>query len=441
MCNKKLIFINNLLNYQQVDSILPTIRSELKKDFVPNFVNHIRSRDDLISHCTPLSKILFYPDNLQKIVLIWDGTYIFIEKSSQHYFQKLTYNSHKKRNYIKPMIIVTTDGTIVCVLGPFKAVENDAKMTKKILMKDIPALQNLQKEDVMIVDRGFRDCVTNFKNFGFLVEIPSSKTSTEQLSVIEANKARLITKVRYEVERINGMIKNRFKIFANVWESYSIPHLMDDLTIASAFLNKFHTRRRVNENAEEIGREMLARLHKKNILSQITGNFHFKSMIKHKQYEPFNSFEIFPQLTMNDLEAIAFGSYQIQQAKLYAYEHIKACNNIFELFVFPEEITRKYWIKIGNENIANPVLILSFIKSRFIKIIKHETFVLFDRNGSTREAIGGYCCSCKIGLRTIGCCSHTMTILYYLGFAHRNGGTSKVAKHLDNVFSDFESDE
>lgn len=401
-------------------------------------INQIRSREDLISHCTLLSQKLFYPENPQKVILIWDGTYIYIEKSAQHKFQKNTYNSHKKRNYVKPMMIVTTGGTIVCAIGPFKAIENDATITKKILLKDVPALQNLQAEDVMIVDRGFRDCRIEFQNCGFLVEIPASEPSNKQLSVLDANKARLITKVRYEVERLNGLVKTRFKIFANVWKSLSVPHLMDDFTIACALLNKFHTKRSYNSNSEDIGNKMLALLHQKNELHGIISKSYFKSLLTKKEYTIFNSFHDFPELTMDDLHSISFGCYQVKQAMLYAYDHMEMNNNQFQLFVFSEHIAKNYCSAI--QGVTDPLLLLLNIGSRFVSGRRYKTFLLFDRSYVGKEAIKGYCCNCKIGLRVVGCCSHVMTILYYLGYAVRNGGVVQKAKHLDRVFEDFQDD-
>ncbi len=32
------------------------------------------------------------------------------------------------------------------------------------------------------------------------------------------------------------------------------------------------------------------------------------------------------------------------------------------------------------------------------------------------SSILGYCCSCTPGLRTVGCCSHVATLIWYLGF-------------------------
>lgn len=96
------------------------VRASLLSDSAPEYVNHARSREDLLSRCSRLSRKIFLQDNDGGIVVIWDATYIYVEKSLNHQFQKQTYNSQKKRNYVKPMVCVASDGTIICVVGPFK---------------------------------------------------------------------------------------------------------------------------------------------------------------------------------------------------------------------------------------------------------------------------------------------------------------------------------
>lgn len=72
------------------------------------------NRDELVAHKSNTSRILFdgENDNMNTAHLILDGTYIYLEKSSNHRFQKDSYNTHKKRNYMKIMMGVLTDGTI-----------------------------------------------------------------------------------------------------------------------------------------------------------------------------------------------------------------------------------------------------------------------------------------------------------------------------------------
>lgn len=109
------------------------VRYVLKQKLVPRYVNFEMTRDELLSHKSESSRVLFDDgDNPNSVHVILDGTYIYLEKSTNHRFQKDSYNSHKKKNYVKIMMGVLTNGRILFVLGPFKATENDAQITEKI---------------------------------------------------------------------------------------------------------------------------------------------------------------------------------------------------------------------------------------------------------------------------------------------------------------------
>ena len=56
-----------------------------------------------------MSKLLF-EINESAIVTVWDGTYVYIEKSSNYSFSKQSYSMHKGCPLLKMMMIVSTSG-------------------------------------------------------------------------------------------------------------------------------------------------------------------------------------------------------------------------------------------------------------------------------------------------------------------------------------------
>lgn len=54
--------------------------------------------DIIINHTTQISKTIFQADE-DVLVCVWDGTYIYIEKSSNNLFQKKSFSMHKG-NYL-----------------------------------------------------------------------------------------------------------------------------------------------------------------------------------------------------------------------------------------------------------------------------------------------------------------------------------------------------
>jgi sulfur transfer complex TusBCD TusB component (DsrH family) len=60
-------------------------------------------------------------------------------------------------------VIVAENGVIIGIYGPFSATTNDAKILELILKDDL-ALRNLiQKKDVIVLDRGFRDVIKHLE--------------------------------------------------------------------------------------------------------------------------------------------------------------------------------------------------------------------------------------------------------------------------------------
>ena len=60
------------------------------------------------------SSCLFLSDS---VILILDGTYIYIQKSSKNKVQRRCYSMHKHGPLVKPMVIVTTTGYIIYIIG------------------------------------------------------------------------------------------------------------------------------------------------------------------------------------------------------------------------------------------------------------------------------------------------------------------------------------
>ncbi len=92
------------------------------------------------------------------------------------------------------------------VFGPFLADghNNDASIIKHIIKNDDQGIKTwLHDDDIIIVDRGFRDAVNSMEELGFQVKIPAFLKGKKQFSTQEANRNRIITKNRWIIE--NGI--------------------------------------------------------------------------------------------------------------------------------------------------------------------------------------------------------------------------------------------
>ena len=70
--------------------------------------------------------------------------------------------------------------------------------------------------------------------------------------------------------------------------------------------------------------------------------------------------------------------------------------------------------------VSDPTLVKAYMKSRFRSTKSHHIFVLIDKRETGRNAVVEYFCTCETGSRTVDCCSHVMTVIWYLGYGQYN---------------------
>ena len=271
-----------------------------------------------------------------QIITVWDGTYVYIQKSANYQFQKQSYSTHKHRSLVKPILAVTISGYIIEAFGPYPANYSDSKLLENIM--DTESFKKCYRPgDIFIVDRGFRDVIPKLEINGFIVKMPSFiDKNKKQLTTEQANNSRRVTKMRFVIEVINGILKSKFRYFDKVWNNHSIPHLMEDFRIACAICNAYFPKIDSDkEDYEIIAERMLNKLHKPNLLMDFiidTG-----LLRKRKIFTVMNAeiFPEFPKLTLENLYYIALGKYQIKQAVSYYGEHIDK-NGKYEIQVYNE---------------------------------------------------------------------------------------------------------
>ncbi|XP_060810061.1 uncharacterized protein LOC132904163 [Amyelois transitella] len=179
-------------------AILKKVRQSLTTHFVPNHIgtNHL-THSEIVDRNLRIPNALFGNEN-RPAIAIFDGTYIYVQKSSNYLYQKKTYSLHKYDNLVKPFMIVSCDGHIIDVLGPFAATQTDAEIMKHLFEEeDSPYRQLFHAGDVFILDRGFRDSISLLESLGYNIVKPESLGHGQrQLSTLQANKSRKVTLCR-----------------------------------------------------------------------------------------------------------------------------------------------------------------------------------------------------------------------------------------------------
>ena len=201
-----------------------------------------------------------------QLALIADGTYLYCEKSFNNLIQRKLYSSQKKHPLIKPFVICASNGCIVDVFGPYPAVDNDAKIIADILANNKAFRELLLPNDLLILDRGFRDVIDTLEKKYKVRTIMPYCSNEQQLTTLQANFTRLVTKIRWAIEVVNGLFKNEFKAIEKC-RNTMLNHIFKDYRIAASLINCFFSRLVSDkEDGKEIAKIMKDKLYNKNDL-------------------------------------------------------------------------------------------------------------------------------------------------------------------------------
>ncbi|CAF1384160.1 unnamed protein product [Didymodactylos carnosus] len=150
-----------------------SVRQCLVENFVPRHlgVQHL-TREDAKKQNTSFSKEFFGGN----VTVIWDGTYLYIGKSSSYLINRKTYSGQKHRHLVKFMSLILSNGYILDTIGPFWGTMNDASIAKNIINTCETLIEWCEKGDTMIVDSGFRDVIDSFVEMGYEPKMPEFLT-------------------------------------------------------------------------------------------------------------------------------------------------------------------------------------------------------------------------------------------------------------------------
>ena len=243
---------------------------------------------------------------------------------------------------------------------------------------------------------------------GFVVKMPSlfqesKDESGSQLTTDAANQSRLVTMTRWIVEASHGRVKQVFGMFeetiaAQYFNNHCDKKLRLLWRISCAIVNK--SRPPIFKDSAK-HEQYLEEIEKRNAV-----NNSLQEEVKLNRWDTrrvcwqptiAQAVVDFPKISDSDLDRLTLGTYQSGNAESYINEHFRESNE-FRLFKHSE----------------CRGLLRVHLKSRFRNSAAHDVFIehgTFDGE----EKIKRYYCKCKVGSRTLGCCSHVASVVWYLG--------------------------
>ncbi|XP_057329865.1 uncharacterized protein LOC130670476 [Microplitis mediator] len=383
---------------QMVSDYCDEVISSFEKDVLPQYFGiDAISRETLLTNTSSTAKMLYQVKDDQ-LIFICDGTYIRHQKSANNEYQRKSYSGQKKVPLCKPFTICTTNGFVIDMLGPYTAHMNDAEIMRIILNDPNGLIKLLNKGDIIVVDRGFRDVIVYLEELGFKVLMPALKGKLNQLTTDESNESRFVTKIRWVVEAVHVFF---CRIACFLHNEYGT-RLDSDLDLREQLIAAMNSKKdQDNTLASEVETNRWAR--RKVPFATITSDI----------------LTDFPELTKQELKILFTGSYQMSQAVSYLAEMMDENGTII-----------LYYLKI------TPNILKFQVRSRHINSKTYYCFVEYQPDKNNISGITRYCCNCANGRRTVGCCSHIAAIIYHLSHARYLAQIVKPAEILSCLFID-----
>ena len=141
-----------------------------------------------------------------KVVVIIDCTEVYIERATNVLARSQTWSNYKSHNTVKYLIGITPQGTVSFVSEGW-----GGRVSDKAITKESGILNKLLPGDMFMADRGFNiaDLVAEYRAEAILPAFTRGKT---QLSSKEVLESRAVARVRIHVERLIGMVKQKYTI-------------------------------------------------------------------------------------------------------------------------------------------------------------------------------------------------------------------------------------
>ena len=143
------------------------------------------------------------------VAVIIDCFEVFLDRPSNLKARASTWSNYKHKNTAKILIGITPQGTVSFVSDAWGGRASDKHITENcgILNKLLPG-------DVVLADRGF-DIAESVGAMQAKLHIPAFTKGKSQLSPLEVEETRSIANVRIHVERVIGVVRQKYTILQN----------------------------------------------------------------------------------------------------------------------------------------------------------------------------------------------------------------------------------
>ena len=147
-----------------------------------------------------------------------------------------TYSNYKSHNTVKFLIGI-------CPQGVISYISQGRKNIDKYLTENCGILDNLLPGDLILADRGF-NVQESVGLFCATIKVPPFTRGKKQLSSCDVDRARQLSRVRIDIERVIGAVRQKFSILSSTVSIFMIRReegsntsLLDKLVVVCCALN------------------------------------------------------------------------------------------------------------------------------------------------------------------------------------------------------------
>nr|XP_047127621.1 uncharacterized protein LOC105849804 [Hydra vulgaris] len=182
----------------------------------------MQDRDHIYETIPPVFKNKF-----PRLTSVIDCFEVFVESPSFLMARALFYSQYKKHCTIKCLISCTPNGTINFISKCYGGRASDNQIT---LESEFASSKYHMPGDQILSDRGFT-LQDDFAAGSCSILInPAFTKDKAQLSASEVEKSRKISSVRIHIERVIGLLKNRYTILQGVLPLRTVKNITDEAT-------------------------------------------------------------------------------------------------------------------------------------------------------------------------------------------------------------------
>ena len=142
----------------------------------------------------------------KKVAIVIDCFEVFLERPSNLHARACTWSNYKHHNTVKILLGIAPQGLISFVSSTW-----GGRVSDKYITDHSGVLDNLIPGDVVLADRGF-DIGDSVGMMQASLHIPAFTKGKSQLTAMEVHETRSIANVRIHVERVIGMVRQKYYI-------------------------------------------------------------------------------------------------------------------------------------------------------------------------------------------------------------------------------------